>query len=94
MDNDERPSIHVRTTDAVDIWLFKIGKECARKGIRFNGRKVGKEQIINAILSSVSQTNPSEFIQQINSGLDAFQKHLQEMGVNQSVEPKSEGVIE
>ena len=49
-----RDMINVRTSDEIDTWLFHLEKVCFRAGIRFKGKKLTKEAIVNALMAHVS----------------------------------------
>jgi len=62
MDRDSMDRINVRTSDAIDVWLFRVEKECVRHGIKSKGKKLRKEQIINGIIAKVMSAGMDQTI--------------------------------
>jgi hypothetical protein len=73
---DTRERINVRTSDEIDSWLYSIEKACNRSGLKFRGRKVSKEPLINAILASLSQNEVDKVVKQIGDGLSIYESQL------------------
>lgn len=81
---DTRERINVRTSDEIDSWLYSIEKACNRSGLKFRGRKVSKEPLINAILASLSQTEADKVVKQIADGLSIYERQIESIA-NQPV---------
>lgn len=73
---DDRIRINVRTSDALDSWLYSLEKSCNRAGLRFRGKKLSKEGLVNAILASLCSTDPSEVVKQVGAGLPLYESQL------------------
>jgi hypothetical protein len=74
---DTRERINVRTSDEIDSWLYSIEKACNRSGLKFRGRKVSKEPLVNAILASLSQAEVEKVVKQIGDGLALYERQLE-----------------
>jgi len=76
---DTRTRINVRTSDDLDTWLFHLEKVCYRAGIRFKGKKLTKEAIVNALMASVSTQDEPSTLRMINDGIRAYETQLEKM---------------
>lgn len=72
-----RESIHIRTSDEIDTFLYSAEKIVARAGLRFRGRKVSKEPLVNALLASFLDRDPKEIETTIRQGLERYEKQLE-----------------
>lgn len=66
--------INVRTSDDIDTWLYTVEKACYRSGLRFRGKKMTKEAIVNALLASIEPTDGPELIELVKKGLAKYEK--------------------
>lgn len=76
---DSRTRINVRTSDDLDTWLFHLEKVCYRAGIRFKGKKLTKEAIVNALTASVSSQDESSVLRMVNDGIQSYESQLDKM---------------
>lgn len=76
---EERSRISVRTSDDIDTWLFNLEKVCFRAGLRFKGKKMTKEAIVNAILASASSSEEPEVLRRIRDGVATYETQLEKM---------------
>lgn len=77
MDNRER--INVRTSDEIDNWLYAIEKACNRSGLKFRGRKLSKEPLVNAIIASLTKTEVDKVVKQISDGLAVYEQQVESL---------------
>lgn len=73
---DSRMRVNVRTSDAIDNWLYATEKAANRAGIRFRGKKMSKEGLVNALLASLIGTDPEKVIDQVRAGLALYEHQL------------------
>ena len=85
MDNRER--INVRTSDEIDNWLYAVEKACNRSGLKFRGRKLSKEPLVNAIIASLTKKDVEVVIKQISDGLAVYEQQVE------SISKASSGVL-
>lgn len=76
---DTRTRINVRTSDDLDTWLFHLEKVCYRAGIRFKGKKLTKEAIVNALIASVSLQDEPSILRMVNDGIRSYENQLDKM---------------
>lgn len=76
---DTRTRINVRTSDDLDTWLFHLEKVCYRAGLRFKGKKLTKEAIVNALIASASAKDESDVLRQISDGIRSYENQLDKM---------------
>lgn len=76
---DARSRINVRTSDDIDTWLFHLEKVCFRAGLRFKGKKLTKEAIVNALMAAASKEDESDVLKKIRDGIGAYETQLERM---------------
>lgn len=76
---DTRTRINVRTSDDIDTWLFHLEKVCFRAGIRFKGKKLTKEAIVNALMAHVSAQDEPSVLRMVNDGIRSYENQLDKM---------------
>mgnify|MGYP007071571554 CR=1 FL=1 len=78
---DTRTRINVRTSDEIDTWLFHLEKVCFRAGIRFKGKKLTKEAIVNALMANASALDESAVLRMVSDGTKVYETQLEKMAV-------------
>ncbi|TXH08406.1 MAG: hypothetical protein E6R03_18235 [Hyphomicrobiaceae bacterium] len=91
MDRDSMDRINVRTSDAIDVWLFRVEKECVRHGLKSKGKKLRKEQIINGIIAKVMSAGMGQTIASIKEGVPIYEEQLRQMGFDDGKDGHPEG---
>lgn len=74
---DSRERINVRTSDEIDNWLYAIEKACNRSGMKFRGRKMTKESLVNSILAAMSQIEVDKVLKHIGEGVTLYEKQVE-----------------
>lgn len=74
---DSRERINVRTSDEIDNWLYAIEKACNRSGMKFRGRKMTKESLVNSILAAMSQIEVDKVLKHIGEGVALYEKQVE-----------------
>lgn len=74
---DSRDRINVRTSDEIDNWLYSIEKACHRSGLKFRGRKMTKESLVNSILAAMSQIEVDKVLKHIGEGVAIYEKQIE-----------------
>jgi len=69
----------VSASDDIDTWLFHLEKVCFRAGLRFKGKKMTKEAIVNALIASASARDESDVLRQISDGIRSYENQLDRM---------------
>lgn len=74
---DSRERINVRTSDEIDNWLYSVEKACNRSGLKFRGRKVTKEALVNSILAAMVKLEVDSVVTQVRDGLNLYEKQVE-----------------
>lgn len=72
-----RDMINVRTSDEIDTFLYTVEKAVNRAGLRFRGRRLSKEPVVNALIASFLQRKPEELVSVVEGGLKVYEQQLE-----------------
>lgn len=76
---DALSRINVRTSDENDTWLFHMEKLSNRAGLKFRGKKLTKEGLVNALVASASKEDEAIVLKRILDGLSIYESQLVKM---------------
>lgn len=74
---EERDRINVRTSDQIDTFLYSLEKSANRAGLKFRGRKLSKEPLVNAIIANLIDQNQEAIIESIKTGIERYERQLE-----------------
>lgn len=82
---DTRTRINVRTSDELDTWLFHMEKVAYRAGLRFHGKKITKEALVNALILAASMNEEPAVLRMIADGVRSYETQLDKMAAVPSI---------